>query len=191
MNKKGHDKPIDKDFADFDDEITADVAEQPAQPRTEIPKDAAATQELLNKISSLEDKLLRTQAEMENIRRRGEAEVTKTHKYAVERFARELLAVVDNLERALEQKVETEDALRTGVELTLKLLISTLEKNAIKPINPLGEPFDPSQQEAMSMQESAEHPSGTVINVLQKGYMLHDRLLRPALVVVSKAPASA
>lgn len=191
MSKKGHEKPIDKDFEDFDDEIAKDIGDDTAQFQAEkISPNGSASQELITKINSLEDKLVRTQAEMENIRKRGEAEITKTHKYAIERFARELLAVVDNLERALEQKVEAPDTLRTGVELTLKLLQSTLEKNAIKSLNPLGEAFDPTQQEAMSMQETTEQAPGTVINVLQKGYMLHDRLLRPALVVVAKAPVA-
>jgi len=193
MNKKSQEQ-VDKDFEGFDDEIMQDVGASSSTNSTNGSKEEAKLtypphEELISKINSLEDKLVRTQAEMENIRKRGEAEITKTHKYAIERFARELLAVVDNLERALEQKVESADALRTGVELTLKLLQSTLEKNNIKPINPVGESFDPAQQEAMTMQETADQAPGTVINVLQKGYMLNDRLLRPALVVVAKAPS--
>lgn len=192
MNKPKHEKEkiVDQDFEGFDDEIVKDMGAKAVESKQKGQLDYPAHEELIAQINTLEDKLVRSQAELENIRRRGELEVAKTHKYAIERFARELLAVVDNLERALEQKAEAADALRTGVELTLKLLQSTLEKFGIKPVNPMGEAFDPSQQEAMSMQISAAHAPNTVINVLQKGYVLNDRLLRPALVVVAKAPES-
>jgi molecular chaperone GrpE len=183
MPKNSDDQKIDQDFADFDDEFVKDVGAAPAGTIEYPPHE-----ELISKINFLEDQLARTKAELANVIKRGEAEVAKTHKYATERFARELLAVVDNLERALEQKVETENTLRTGVEMTLKILQSTLEKFAIKPINPVGETFDPGQQEAMSIQETADHVPGTVMTVLQKGYLLHDRLLRPAMVIVAKAP---
>ncbi len=188
MVKDGDKKVVDRDLEDFDDdEIARDVGAA-AEDKTEAKLTYPAPEELIAKINNLENQLVRTQAEMENVRKRSEAEITKTHKYAIERFARELLAVVDNLERALEQKVDGDvTALRTGVELTLKALQNTLEKFGINPINPIGEAFDPAQQEAMSMQETAEQAPNTVLSVLQKGYMLNDRLLRPALVVVAKA----
>ncbi len=185
---KNSNKVVDKDLEDFDDDVVRDVGSASAEDGHEAQLTYPSHEELIGQVNGLEDKLVRTQAELENVRRRGETEIAKTHKYAIERFARELLAVVDNLERALEQKAEAENALRTGVELTLKILQNTLEKFSIKPVDPIGEAFDPSQQEAMSMQETAEKAPGTVITVLQKGYMLQDRLLRPALVIVAKAP---
>jgi molecular chaperone GrpE len=134
------------------------------------------------------DKLLRCQAELDNNRRRSERDLAQAHKFGLERFVLELLPVADNLERSLEQE-NTADAaaLKTGVELTLKLLQNVLEKLAVKPVNPLDEMFDPTLHEAMSMQAHAEKAPGTVLVVLQKGYLLNDRLLRPALVVVAKA----
>lgn len=145
-------------------------------------------EELIAQISELENQLLRTKADMENMRRRQERELAEAHKYSVGDIVRRLLEVVDNLERALSQKAEGEGvaALYTGVELTLKLLQGTLEKYGVKVIDPVGAPFNPDLHEAMTMQESTEHAPGTVLTVLQKGYQLHDRLLRPALVVVSK-----
>jgi molecular chaperone GrpE len=121
------------------------------------------------------------------MRKRHERDLAQAHKYALERIARQLLDVVDSLERGLEQASEEgESVWRTGMELTLKQLQAVLEKFEVKPVNPLGQAFDPSLHEAMSMQVSTEAP-GTVIGVLQKGYQLHDRLLRPALVVTAKA----
>lgn len=134
------------------------------------------------------DKLLRCQADLDNQRRRHKLDLEQAHKGALKPFAGELLSVVDNLERSLEQK-DTADlaALYAGVELTLKLFQNILEKFSVKVINPLDQPFDPHQHEAMSVQVHAEKAPGTVIAVLQKGYLLHDRLLRPAMVVVAKA----
>lgn len=138
-------------------------------------------------------KLLRLQADMENQTRRHERDLAQAHKLANESVFRSLLDVADNLERSLEQPVtdESVDALRTGVELTLKLLLKVFDKHALKIVNPIGEAFNPDLHEAMSMQEDANAKPGTVLTVLQKGYQLHERLLRPALVVVAKAPQNA
>jgi len=179
MSKK-HEDIVDKDLEDFDDEGGASGEQEG---KIGYP----SHEELIKQVNSLEDKLMRNQAETDNMRKRYEAEIAKTHKYAIERFAREMVDIADNLERALEQKSEAGDALRTGVELTYKGLLNALEKFSIKPVNPVGQTFDPSVAEAMSMQESADQAPGTVLAVLQKGYMMHDRLLRPALVVVAKA----
>jgi len=136
------------------------------------------------------DKLLRTQAEMDNLRKRTERELENAHKYALERFAGELLAVRDSLEMGIQAAGDAEaQQLKEGSELTLKLLTQVMEKFGIQAVDPAGEKFDPERHQAMSMQESAEVPPNTVVAVMQKGYTLNDRLLRPAMVMVSKAPA--
>lgn len=139
------------------------------------------------------DDLLRVQAEMQNLRRRSEQDVEKAHKYGQEKFATELLTVVDNLERALEAAKDSENeqvkAIYDGVDLTLKSFVDLFGKFNIMAIDPLGEPFDPLRHQAMTMQENGEVEPNTVIAVMQKGYSLHDRVLRPAMVMVAKAPS--
>lgn len=134
------------------------------------------------------DKFLRAQAEMDNIRRRLEKDVSNAYKYAQDKLLNALLPIVDSLERAIEtsQSGEINKALIEGVELTLKLFIDTLDKQGVKQLNPVGENFDPNFHEAISMQETEEVDSGCVLSVIQKGYKLHERVLRPALVVVAK-----
>jgi len=132
------------------------------------------------------DAWLRAKAETENVRRRAQEDVAKAHKFAVEKFAGELLAVKDSLEAALANETQTVEALKAGVELTLKQLAAAFEKSAIKELNPLGEKFDPHFHQAIAMVD-AEQEANTVVSVLQKGYALHDRILRPALVTVAKA----
>lgn len=131
------------------------------------------------------DAWLRAKAETENLRRRAAEDVTKAHKFAAEKFAGELLAVKDSLEAALATSEQTVEALKAGVELTLKQLVAAFEKSAVKELNPLGEKFDPHFHQAIAMVE-AEQEANTVVSVLQKGYALHDRVLRPALVTVAK-----
>jgi len=141
------------------------------------------------------DQLLRTNAELENLRRRAKQDVENAHKYALEKFAQELLPVKDSLEMGLAAVGGEADAdeaikqLREGTELTLKMLSAAMEKSGIKEIDPVGETFNPEQHQAMSMQESEEHAPNTVMAVVQKGYQLNDRLIRPAMVVVSKVKA--
>ena len=141
------------------------------------------------------DQLLRVKAEQENLRRRHEREVQNAHKYALERFAQELLPVIDSLELGAEAAAgegATMEKVREGTELTLKMLLSTIEKFGIQAVHPEGEPFNPEYHQAMSMLESPEHAVNTVMNVMQKGYTLNERLIRPAMVVVSKGePAGA
>lgn len=136
------------------------------------------------------DKLLRVQAEMDNLRKRTARDVDNARKYALEKFASELLAVRDSLEMGLDAaRGETDvDKIREGTELTLKMLAQVMEKFGIQPVDPQGERFDPDRHQAMSMQENAELEPNTVMTVMQKGYLLNDRLLRPAMVIVSKAP---
>lgn len=133
------------------------------------------------------DAWLRAKAEGENIRRRAQEDISKAHKYGIERFATELLAVKDSLEAALGSEGISVEALRNGVELTLKQLEQVFERQNLKAIDPAGEKFDPHRHQAISVLPSEQEPN-TVINVLQKGYMLSDRVIRPALVTVAKAP---
>lgn len=132
------------------------------------------------------DAWLRAKAETENLRRRAQEDVTKAHKFAAEKFAGELLAVKDSLEAALAIEDQTAEALKAGVELTLKQLVTAFEKSAVSELNPLGQKFDPHYHQAIAMVD-AEQDANTVVSVLQKGYALHDRILRPALVTVAKS----
>jgi molecular chaperone GrpE len=131
------------------------------------------------------DAWLRAVAEADNIRKRARAEASNAQRFAVESFARELLAVHDSLEAALAADNTTVEALKSGVELTLKQLDAAFSRFNVTEVNPQGEKFDPHRHEAMTTIESDAEPN-TVINVLQKGYLLHDRVLRPALVTVAK-----
>ena len=130
---------------------------------------------------------LRAKAEMENVRRRAAEDVAKAHRYGVEAFAAALLAVKDSLEAALTVENTSIESFKEGVELTARQLASVFEKFAIREIDPAGEKFDPHRHQAISQVESDKEPN-TIVTVLQKGYLLHDRVLRPALVVVSKTP---
>ncbi|QKT02597.1 nucleotide exchange factor GrpE [Ectothiorhodospiraceae bacterium 2226] len=135
------------------------------------------------------DQLLRVQAELENVRRRSARELENAHKYALERFVQELLPVKDSLELGLQAGAEAEGSaakIIEGVDLTLKMLVAVLEKFGVQEIDPAGERFDPELHQAMSMQEAPGHEANTVVMVMQKGYRLHDRLVRPAMVVVAK-----
>src|SRR5271169_2139849 len=137
----------------------------------------------------LKDAWLRAKAETENIRKQAQNDLAKAHKYAVERFAQELLTVRDALELTLATPNATTEALKDGVELTLKNLKAAFDKERIVEINPVGEKYDPHRHQAMTLIESGE-PPGTVAQVFQKGYLLNDRVLRPALVAVAKARES-
>ena len=138
------------------------------------------------------NQLLLARAEMENSRRRSERDVESAHKYALEKFVRELLPVKDSLELGLAAATGEGaelDKLREGMELTLKMLGAALEKFGVKEVNPKGEKFNPERHQAMAMQESATSEPNTVLTVYQKGYLLNERLIRPAMVVVSSAAA--
>lgn len=153
-------------------------------------------QELLKQLDEAEQKanqywerILRMQADAENAARRSERDVGNAHKYALEKFAGELLPIIDSLELCVtnaDKDPKSAAAIIEGVNLTLKMLYAALEKFGIKQINPVSEPFDPEFQQAISMQNDPKAKPGTVISVLQKGYTLNNRLLRPALVVIAK-----
>ncbi len=140
------------------------------------------------------DKMVRATAELDNIRRRSERELENAHKYALEKFLHELLPIKDSLEMGL-VAAQNEDAdvakLREGSELILKMLRDALDKFGIEEIDPMGHPFDPEHHQAMSMLESPDHEPNTVMVVMQKGYKLNDRLVRPAMVTVAKQPEGA
>ena len=137
------------------------------------------------------DMVLRAQAEVQNMRRRCEADVEKAHKFALEKFSAELLTVVDNLERALnavpDRNAEHVQALAEGVELTLKSFLEILSKFNVQQVNPISQPFDPQFHQAITTVVNPNVEPNTVLDVMQKGYTLHGRVIRPAMVVVSKS----
>jgi len=147
---------------------------------------------LRSEVGALKDQALRAQAEMQNVRRRAEQDVEKARKFALERFVKELLPVVDGLEKAVENSVADEAGdervarIHEGAEMTLNMFVSVLEKFSVQQVNPLGAPFDPQQHEAMSMVDAPDAEPNSVVAVMQKGYMLNDRLVRPAMVVVAR-----
>jgi len=188
-------------------EPTVQVIEQALEPGTEIDDETAAElDELLDEPAPLEqlaeqlslasqqaeqyrDQALRTVAEMENLRRRTEKEVQDARKFALERFAKDLLVVLDSLELGIQAASGDAPEVvkhREGIELTLKQFLTALEKNNVRPIEALGQKFDPMLHQAMTMEPTNEVAPNTVTKVFQKGYTLNDRLLRPAMVVIAK-----
>ncbi len=153
---------------------------------------------LEQQLAEMKDQWIRAVAETENIRKRGQREREDATRYAPSNLARDIVGVADNLRRALDacakedldQLTSNVKSLITGVELIVKELDTTLERHHIKRLQPLHEKFDPNHHQAMFEIESADYPAGTVLNIMQDGYLLHDRLLRPAMVGVSKAPTA-
>jgi molecular chaperone GrpE len=139
--------------------------------------------------SSAKDAHLRALAEQENIRKRAMTDVAQARDFASKNFAMDLLGVRDTLEAVLADKVSTPEQLKMGVDMTLKQLAGAFERNKVKEVNPVGQKFDPNLHQAMQEVES-DQPAGTVTQVMQKGYVLADRLLRPAMVLVAKAKSS-
>ena len=180
-------------------EILNVEVEQDVQPEANEAADVAPESEvdwekeaalLSEQIVTLKDQTMRATADAQNIRRRSELDVEKAHKFALEKFTKELLPVVDSLEKALETSQGDDDSsvvLREGVEMTLTLLASGLKKFNVNQIDPVGEPFDPAHHEAVSMIDAPDAEPNSVIVVIQKGYTLNDRLVRPAMVMVAKA----
>ena len=178
-------------------ETAEEVAAAEVAENAEAPTEAGEEPSLEDEVTRLQEDLvaardaaLRAQADAQNVKRRAEQDVEKARKFALERFANELLPVVDNLERALEAAGGDSDearAIAEGVELTLKNFLDVLGKFNVEVVDPNGEPFDPNLHQAMSMVENNEVEPNTVIAVMQKGYTLNGRLIRPAMVMVSKA----
>ena len=161
----------------------------------EAAEPALSTDELVNRLEAARKKaddhweaLLRNKAEMENLRKRSAREVENAHKYGLERFAAELLPVKDSMESGLEAAGDETgvEQIREGMELTLKMFSSVLEKFGVEEISPHGEAFNPEYHQAMSMQEDPNVAAGTVLTVVQKGFLLNGRLVRPAMVIVAK-----
>jgi molecular chaperone GrpE len=178
----------------------APQSENPATASAAAPKPSTA---LEREHAEMKDRLLRTLAEMENLRKRTEREVADARTYGISVFARDILNVADNMHRALQALEETRaaadsglKALLDGVELTERELMNVLEKHGVKKVDPLGQKFDPNRHQAMYEVEDTSVPNGSVVQVVQAGYMIGDRVLRPAMVAVSKggpkgAPAPA
>ncbi|KFB66264.1 nucleotide exchange factor GrpE [Candidatus Accumulibacter vicinus] len=168
--------------------VTPEIIESPsagAPPASGAPNLEETLKQAQLQAEEYHDAWLRAKAETENVRRRAQEDISKAAKFAVDRFARELLAVKDSLEAALATETASVESLRSGTELTLRQLVAAFEKSALTEVNPLGEKFDPHRHQAISVVESPQEPN-TVVSVLQKGYLLADRVLRPALVVVAR-----
>jgi molecular chaperone GrpE len=164
----------------------ADVAQDAQTVSEAIPAEKIIS-ELQAKVAELQDSFMRAKADGENIRRRAQEDISKAHKFAIEGFAEALVPVKDSLEMALKLESPTLESLKEGVEMTLKQLNSAFEKNRLSEISPaLGDKLDPTKHQAISM-VPAEQEANTVVTVLQKGYTIADRLLRPALVTVAQA----
>ncbi|MCB1615422.1 MAG: nucleotide exchange factor GrpE [Pseudomonadales bacterium] len=182
-----------KDLNEQENTETETLSPEQSDQDTQTPHESGETESEIESLSrQLEEannKALRALAEAQNIQRRAQQDVEKAHKFALEKFSSDLLVVVDNLERAL-QAVDTEnDAMKPvieGIELTLKSFIDTLSKHGIQQIDPHGEPFDPNFHQAITLVPNPELEPNTVMDVMQKGYVLSGRLIRPAMVVVSK-----
>ncbi|MFM0078592.1 nucleotide exchange factor GrpE [Paraburkholderia sediminicola] len=144
----------------------------------------AALAEAEAKLAEMQESFLRAKAETENVRRRAQEDVAKAHKFAIESFAEHLLPVVDSLEAAVAHSSDDLQKVREGVELTLRQLSGALEKGRVVALNPVGEKFDPHRHQAISMVPADQEPN-TVVAVLQKGFVIADRVLRPALVTVA------
>ena len=196
MSDKNPDQENVESTADQEvDTAETTTVEQQSAPESEQPKDELSL--LRDQLEAAEaaagmakDELLRVQAEMQNLRRRTEQDIEKAHKFGQEKFSIELLSVMDNLERSSAAAEASEDeavkAIKEGVELTLKGFIDCFKRFNIEPVDPLGEPFDPQLHQAMSIQETPDAEPNSVIAVMQKGYTLHGRVIRPAMVMVSK-----
>jgi molecular chaperone GrpE len=175
----------------------APAADLPQQAQSEQPPALASAtvvdvekelQDALAKANENYDLYLRAKAETENVRRRAQEDVSKAHKFAIEAFAESLVPVIESLEKATEASNASPDAMREGVELTLRQLRSAFERANLREINPVGERFDPHWHQAISMVPASEGVApNQVVNVLQKGWMIADRVLRPALVTVARA----
>jgi molecular chaperone GrpE len=173
-------KPVEGSNTTEDSVPTNDIEKEQTEPTATDEVEALRVEN-----EKLKEEWLRAKAETENVRKRAETDVRNAHKYGVERLATELLAVSDSLEAALALETVTTESLQDGVGLTLKQLQAVFEKFNIKEINPIGEILDPHRHQAMAALES-DAPENSIINVFQKGYELNDRLIRPAMVSVSK-----
>jgi molecular chaperone GrpE len=168
-----------------DENAATQTPDTAASPETvDVNETEALLAEAQVKVAQLQEEFLRAKAETENVRRRAQEDVQKAHKFAIESFAEHLLPVLDSLEAALADNSSDIGKVREGVELTLRQLAGALEKGRVVALNPVGEKFDPHRHQAISL-VPAEQEANTVVAVLQKGYVIADRVLRPALVTVA------
>jgi molecular chaperone GrpE len=172
------------------DELNAEIeAELLDEIEAEQEEQQPVSEQLLEQVAKANDQVLRVQAEMQNVRRRAERDVESAHKFALDKFAADLLPVVDNLERALaaiDAADEGQKSVAEGLELTLKSFMEVLARYKIEAIDPAGQPFDAELHQAVSMVPNPDLEANTVMDVFQKGYTLNGRLVRPAMVVVSQ-----
>jgi molecular chaperone GrpE len=191
-NQEQTQEPIDQDTLAAEQSETIAIEGMAIDPAYVVELEQKLEQ-ATNQAVEEKDRALRTVAEMENLRRRTALDVEKAHKFALEKFASELLPVLDNLERTLQVADKTNEAVKPlleGVELTLKSMANSVAKFGVIAIDPQGQLFDPNLHQAMSMIENPDVAPNTVIAVMQKGYELNGRVIRPAMVMVSKAPTA-
>ncbi|PCH52004.1 MAG: nucleotide exchange factor GrpE [Cellvibrionales bacterium] len=191
--QNGDQTPTENPSAQVDDKLEGEGEGEGIE--HEEGSEQADTTDLQEELQKAKDQTLRVQAEMQNLRRRVDRDIENAHKYALENFLGELLPVVDNLERslttldsALDENDDAQKAIREGIELTLKSFLDVLTRNNVEQVDPSNQSFDPEFHQAMTMVPHPEVPANTVIEVFQKGYLLNGRLVRPAMVVVSKGP---
>lgn len=188
-NKQGEEEIVETAQEALDAAETEETVEAADTAETGDKDWKAEAEALAAQINDLKDQAMRAKAEVQNIRRRAEQDVEKAHKFALEKFAKELLPVIDGLEKAVEAEVAVGNEvtpLREGVEMTLSMFLSGVQKFNLEQIDPVGHPFDPTLHEAMSMVPNPDVEPNTVIAAMQKGYTLNGRLVRPAMVMVSK-----
>ncbi|MFN7096419.1 MAG: nucleotide exchange factor GrpE [Gammaproteobacteria bacterium] len=188
IQEKREAEQVESSFADLAEALDVDLKKQDKQ---------VSTNELLQELEDAKikaqeswDKFMRTQAEMDNLRKRAERDIANAHRFALEKFVNELLPVLDSLEQGLQVSdngVENVTAMREGMQLTYNMLLKAVEKFGVKQLDPLTDVYDPHQHEAMAMVDAPNAAPNTVIQVIQKGYSLHGRLVRPARVIVAKA----
>lgn len=193
--------PMNKKKTPKNSATESEAREKEEEQATKTAESEEDIEQLRNDLSSAQseaaetyDRLLRMSAEFENYKKRVQRQMEGHKKYANEELIKDLLPVVDNLERALnaagEKQSETDANMAEGIEITLNEILKTLKKHNVEPVEAMGKPFDPTYHEAVMQEESDEYPENTVMGEMQKGYLLHDRLIRPAMVVVSKAKTS-
>ena len=177
-----------EDPVEISSEATVEEEELPGDPSPEENPLELELNNALEEVEKFKDMAIRAEAEMQNVRRRAERDVENAHKFGLERILTNLLPVIDGLEKALESAPTEADPVIDGVRLTFKLVQNVLEKESVEVIDPLGEPFNPNEHEAMSVVENPDMEPNSVCLVIQKGYKLNQRLVRPAMVMVTKAP---
>ena len=185
-----NDEKVEETTVDITDEAGEVTHEAEGLTEDHVPDLQVKLEEALAKADDYYDQLLRNKAELDNVRKRSQRELENAHKYAVEKFVNALLPVIDGIEMGKQAAETITDVkqLKEGIDMSLTMFQSLLEKFEIESINPEGDNFDPEFHQAMSIQESADVPPNSVMAVMQKGYTIAGRLLRPAMVMVSKAP---